>query len=138
MILLLDFLKEPITSRLNKKEIVKMIEEKGIQIPKKNEKKLPTMWEVVDIRYGDIGLKIHGIGMQSFEFMDGDIIQFTDGIEYYINNIVEEDDDTIIIHMSDKHFKNSFTMNVNDFIMMIDNEDITIVKSQTRKYKNLM
>jgi hypothetical protein len=142
LILLLDYIKVPITCRLSKKEIVHMIQEKQIKFEEKKVNKLPTMWEVVDIRYGDVAIKIYGMGTDSFEFMDGDIIQFPDGNEYYINNMEYDHDDdeyeTITMYFSDKNFQNEFVMDVNDFMCMIDNDDVTIVKSHTRQYKKLM
>lgn len=119
-----------------------MINDKQIKIQEKKECKLPTVWEVEHIRYGDIALKICGFGNDSFDFMDGDIIQFPNGNQYILCNMeyIEDENDDIIVTMyfADKEYKNEFTMDANDFMNMIDQEDVTIVNSNTRKYKKLM
>ena len=130
-------LKIDITCPWNKKEIIKMIEKENLNIPKKKEAMEPTEWTHYRVRKS-----LDVIETKYMEFYDGSIVQFPDGDPYHIEFIDrdyikinadnEEEKEIVIINWMNLATNEQFEMNAEEFIYMLDNEDVTILQDRNR------
>lgn len=145
LICILKYKLIPITCELNKKAIVKMIEEQGIDIPAYDGELRPAVWsndfrrvsmdwakrDCIDVEpMCDV---IHSCAQMSlfasFTFWEEDLIKF-DGVTYSI--YVEITDEDTLVHLVDQHTNTGLTMDANEFVHMLDyDENITIVRNST-------
>ena len=134
--------KHEITVPWNKKELIKMIEDKKLDIPKRYEPAEPTKWKHYRIRKS-----IDVIQTPYLEFQDeGCIFQDPEGKIYElvcttrdIEGDYDADDyeEVFLMWFHNIDTKEETCMYVEDFIWSLDNEDVTILQNaQYGKYLN--
>jgi hypothetical protein len=130
---------------LNKKAIINMIEINGYDVPKKKERSDATTWEHYRIRRS-----LDVLETPYCKFYEGTIIQLQDGILYYIDvtndqKLISEDlptndpyswEDIVNISLypyngitADYDEEEVIKMTAQEFINMIDFDDVTIVQN---------
>lgn len=111
----------------NKKELIKMINEYNIIIPEKQEFLENNIWEYVPENNSIFIYKC------AFEFQDGDVIKTSDGNIYSIE-LVSNVNSLNIVHLYNISTQEKIILNINEFMYMIDNTDITILQNADRFY----
>jgi hypothetical protein len=121
-----------ITCSFNKRVIIKMIQDRNLDIPKKTGPMLPTQWEHQNLQITlDI---IHTVVCDLYE---GCLIQLEDGNIYRIDVCEGYPKDVLYVYLF-KYFPGSeeqpndyeLRMTADKFIHMIDNDNITLMQSK--------
>jgi len=129
---------EKINCPWNKKAIIKTIKNKKLNIPKKYEEIEPTKWIYYEKSNNIDYIYLDCIYTNTyFKFYEGDIIQLSNGYILKLLNIIK-------LNYNVKQFTHLYFMNINinkkicilaeDFINMLDNDDITILQNLDRCY----
>lgn len=134
-----------ITCPWNKKALIKMIEDKNLNIPVKKEPMTPTKWDHYRVRRS-----LDVIETKYMEFYEGSIVQMPDGKAYIITDIYLEKEELIsddlpideyssyrkiiIIYFEDMETIEESSMYIEDFMHSLDFEDTTILQDRNREY----
>jgi len=121
-----------ITVPWNKKELITMIENNNLDIPKKYEPMEPTKWEHYRVRRS---LEVIDIVDSYMTFDDGGFDIFQDG-RGYIHRLVyicresdaDDEEEVSVMYFENIDNNNESRLKVDEFIWSLDNEDITILQ----------
>jgi len=129
LLYLLQNKKIPIRCIWRKKDIIKMIIRKRINIPYKYECMKNTLWGcyINDSLITNIPNMIytHNTG---FQFYQGCCFHFSDGTIYEIENIIKTPGNHFIIYLYNYNNKILEKMNIKYFMKLLDYDDVTILQ----------
>jgi hypothetical protein len=145
LISMMDMKNYHISCQLNKKAIVKLIDQRNYKLPDKNryDKQEKTEWSIFHIKYIDYRSYPHStfVSMNILsidnthcrsEVMQEDVIKVKT-FTYKIHKITD-DQNIILLDMNDN---TETKMPINLFIKIMDEEDVTIIKNLLREKRTL-
>lgn len=123
----------------NKKSLIEMIRNFKIDIPEKDCLLKPSTWDCMRIRQHNDGVNfIYCIYIYDFQFEinSGDIIKLSDNETYQIDIDRIEDlyVDIVFVYLWNLKTQNELCIKGEDFIHLLDYEDVTILQNMNKNY----